>query len=94
MTLTGAGGGAWLGGGHSYPSGAPRRVHLPPARGCLVCLLPSGGGRPLLWGRGPCLAEARSGGCAWLSLSPAALTDTMQTAFYQLCKQLKTGFLL
>ena len=76
MTLTGARGGAWLGGGHSYPSSASRWVHLLLVRGRLVCLLPSGGGCPLLWGCGPCLAEARSGGCAWLSLSPAAPTDT------------------
>ena len=76
MTLTGARGGALLGGGCSYPSGASRGVHLLPVRSHLVCLLPSGGGRPLLWGHGPCLAEARSSGCAWLSLSPATPTDT------------------
>ena len=76
MTLTGARGGALLGGGCSYPSGASGWVHLLPVRSHLVCLLPSGGGRPLLWGHGPCLAEARSSGCAWLSLSPATPTDT------------------
>ena len=75
-TLAGAWGGAGLGGGHSCPSGASRQIHLLPVRGRLVCLLPSRGGHPLLWGRGPRLAEARSGGCAWLSLSPAAPTDT------------------
>ena len=76
VTLTGARGGALLGGGRSYTRGASRQIHLLMVRGHLVCLLPSGGGCPLLWGRGPHLAEARSSGCAWLTSSPAAPTDT------------------
>ena len=76
MTLTGARGGAWLGGGHSHPSGVSRQIHLLPVRGHLACLLPSWGGHLLLWGHVPHLVEARSSGCAWLSLSPAAPTDT------------------
>ena len=76
MTLTGARGGAQLGGGCLYPSGTSRQVHLLPVRSHRVCLLPSGGGRPLLWGRGPHLADTRSSGGAWLSLSPATPTDS------------------
>ena len=52
--------------------GALRRVHLLLVRSCLVRLLPSGGGCPLLWGYGPHLADARSSGCTWLTSSPAA----------------------
>ena len=70
MTLTGTRGGAQLGGGVSG------WIHLLPVRSHLVCLLPSGGGRLLLWCCGPHLADARSGGCSRLTLCPAASTNT------------------
>ena len=76
MALTGARGGACLGGGHLHPSGVFRQINLLPARGRLACLLPSWGGHPLLGGHGSCLKEARSSRSPWLSQSPTAPTNT------------------
>ena len=85
MTLTGTRGGAWLGGGASYSCGVLRWVHLLLVRSRLVHLLPFGGGRPLLWCRGPRLVDARSGGCSWLTSCPASSTDTSS------CQQVLQG---
>ena len=76
MTLTGARGGACLGGGCSHPSGVLRRINLLLVRGRLACLVPSWGGHPLLEGRGSRLMEAGSSRSPWLSQSPTAPTDT------------------
>ena len=70
MTLTGTGGGAWLGGSMS------RWVHLLPIRSSWGHFLPSGGGHLLLRHSRSHLMEARGGGYLWLSPCPAAPTNT------------------
>ena len=76
MTLTGARGGACLGGGRSHPSGVSRRINLLLVRGHLACLMPSWGGHLLLGGSGSRLMEARSSRSLWLSQSPTTPTNT------------------
>ena len=70
MTLTGTGGGAWLGGS------ASGWVHLLLIRSCLGRFLPSGGGHLLLWHSRSHLVDAWGGGCPWLTSWPGASTNT------------------
>ena len=70
MTLTGTGGGAWLGGS------ASGWVHLLLIRSCLGCFLPSGGGRLLLGRSRSRLADAWGSGCSQLTSWPGASTNT------------------
>ena len=70
VTLTGTGGGAWLGGS------ASRWVHLLPIRSRWGRFLPSGGGCLLLRHSRSRLMEARGGGYSRLSPCPATPTDT------------------
>ena len=70
MTLTGTGGGAWLGGS------ASRWVHLLPIRHRLGHFLPSGGRRLLLRHPRSRLMEARGSRYSRLSPCPVTPTDT------------------
>ena len=70
MTLTGTGGGAWLGGSTSG------WVHLLPIRSCLGHFLPSGDGCLLLWHSRSRLADAWGSGCSQLTSWPGASTNT------------------
>ena len=70
MTLTGTGGGAWLGGS------ASGWVHLLPIRSRLGRFLPSGAGHLLLGCSRSRLADAWGGGCSRLTLWHGTSTNT------------------